>query len=163
MGSEMCIRDRSNIKYKNYEIENSTHEIKVGDYTFPIKIIQSTFYEVKKVENGVDKNKLKENLCYNVKKQLEYQIPVSARIVDAKEKYNVSKNMIEYVLTVTTSENIAQLDILTKSQAEQIIKENNEKLKEEGEEINSNPEKRPIDDMRNEFEEKKEDKQDKNN
>ena len=45
---------------------------------------------------------------------------------------------------------------------ESILK-NNEKLKEEGEEINSNPEKRPIDDMRNEFEEKKEDKQDKNN
>ena len=144
-----------NIEYKDYTIENKTHEFKFGDYTFPIKIVASTFYEVEKVESNIDKDKLKEELRYNVKKELDYTIPVSARIVDAKEKFNISKNMIEYVLTVTTSEDIAQLDMLTKQQAEQIIKENNEKLEEDGTEHNSNPEKRPIDDIRNDFEEDK--------
>ena len=38
-----------NIKYKEYEIENKTLELKLGDYTFPIKVIVSTFYEVKKL------------------------------------------------------------------------------------------------------------------
>ena len=35
--------------------------------------------------------------------------------------------MIEYVVTVTTKEDIAKLDILTKSEAEAIIKSNIEK------------------------------------
>ena len=51
-----------NIKYKDYEIENKTYELKLGDYTFPIKITVSTFYEVRKVENKVDVEKLKEDL-----------------------------------------------------------------------------------------------------
>ena len=143
-----------NIKYKNYEIENKTHELKLGDYTFPIKITVSTFYEVKKVENKVDVQKLKEELSSQVLKELEYKIPVSARIIDSKDKYNVGKNMIEYVVTVTTKEDIAKLDILSKSEAESIIKSNEEKKsKEEGEQKPSNPENRPINDIRNEFKE----------
>ncbi|MCC3863280.1 sporulation protein YqfD [Terrisporobacter petrolearius] len=141
-----------NIKYKDYEIENKTHELKIGDYTFPVKIIVSTFYEAKKVENKIDVEKLKEELSSSVLKELDYTIPVSARIVDSKDKYNVNKSMVEYVVTVTTSEDIAQLDILSKSEAQAIIKSNLEKKKqEEGEQKSSNPQNRPINDIRNEF------------
>lgn len=143
-----------NIKYKDYEIENKTHELKLGDYTFPIKLTVSTFYEVKKVENKIDVEKIKAELSTAVLKELDYTIPVSARIVDSKDKYNVNKSMVEYIVTVTTSENIAQLDILSKSEAEAIIKSNLEKKKqEEGEQKSSNPQNRPINDIRNEFKE----------
>ena len=51
-------------------------------------------------------------------------------------------------------EDIAKLDILTKSEAEAIIKSNIEKKnQEDGEQKISNPEKRPINDIRNEFKE----------
>lgn len=157
---------KRNIKYRDYEIENKTYEFRLGDYTFPLKIIATTFYEVKKVEGKVDVNKLKEDLSSVVRNELAYKIPVSARIVDTKDKYNISKSMVEYVVTVQTSENIAQLDILSKSEAEAIIKSNQEKKKqEEGEEQNSNPQKRPINDIRNEFKEdsnKKEEKSENN-
>ena len=143
-----------NIKYRDYEIENNIKELRIGDYTFPIKITVSTFYEVKKVENKIDIEKLKKELSSKVLKQLEYTIPVSARILDVKDKYNVDKSMIEYVVTVTTKEDIAKLDILTKSEAEAIIKSNIEKKnQEDGEQKISNPEKRPINDIRNEFKE----------
>lgn len=143
-----------NIKYRDYEIENNIKELRIGDYTFPVKITVSTFYEVKKVENKIDVEKLKKELSSKVLKQLEYTIPVSARILDVKDKYNVDKSMIEYVVTVTTKEDIAKLDILTKSEAEAIIKSNIEKKnQEEGEQKTSNPEKRPINDIRNEFKE----------
>ena len=143
-----------NIRYEEYEIENKTHELKLGDYTFPIKIKVSTFYEVKKIENKIDVEKIKKQLSENVLKELEYTIPVSARIIDSKDKYNVDKNMVEYIVTVTTSENIAQLDILSKSEAEAIIKSNLEKKQqEEGEQKSSNPQNRPINDIRNEFKE----------
>ena len=143
-----------NIKYKDYEIENKTYELRLGDYTFPLKVIVSTFYEVRKVENKVDVEKLKEDLSRQVLKELQYTIPVSARNIVSKDKYNVTPNMVEYVVTVQTSENIAKLEILSKSEAEAIIKSNQEKkIKEEGEEQNSNPQKRPINDIRNEFEE----------
>lgn len=143
-----------NIKYRDYEIENNIKELRLGDYTFPIKITVSTFYEVKKVENKIDVEKLKKELSSKVLKQLEYTIPVSARILDVKDKYNVDKSMIEYVVTVTTKEDIAKLDILTKSEAEAIIKSNIEKKnQEDGEQKISNPEKRPINDIRNEFKE----------
>ena len=143
-----------NIKYKNYEIENKTYQLRLGDYTFPIKITVSTFYETKKTENKIDVEKLKKELSSQVLKDLEYKIPVSARYVDVKDKYNVNKSMIEYVVTVTTSEDIAQLDILSKSEAEAIIKSNLEKKKqEEGEQKTSNPKNRPINDIRNEFKE----------
>ena len=60
--------------------------------------------------------------------------------------------MVEYIVTVTTSENIAQLDILSKSEAEAIIKSNLEKKQqEEGKQKSSNPQNRPINDIRNEF------------
>ena len=158
-----------NIKYKDYEIENKTYELRLGDYTFPLKVIVSTFYEVRKVENKVDVEKLKEDLSRQVLKELQYTIPVSARNIVSKDKYNVTPNMVEYVVTVQTSENIAQLEILNKSEAEAIIKSNQEKkIKEEGEEQNSNPQKRPINDIRNEFEEdsdnsNEEDKEEGNN
>ena len=143
-----------NIKYRDYEIENNIKELRIGDYTFPVKITVSTFYEVKKVENKIDVEKLKKELSSKVLKQLEYTIPVSARILDVKDKYNVDKSMIEYVVTVTTKEDIAKLDILTKSEAEAIIKSNIEKKnQEDGEQKISNPEKRPINDIRNEFKE----------
>lgn len=143
-----------NIKYKDYEIENKTYELKLGDYTFPIKLTVSTFYEVRKVENKIDVKKVKEELSRAVLKELDYTIPVSARIVDSKDKYNVNKSMVEYIVTVTTSEDIAQLDILSKSEAEAIIKSNLEKKKqEEGEQKSSNPHNRPINDIRNEFKE----------
>ena len=143
-----------NIKYRDYEIENNIKELRIGDYTFPVKITVSTFYEVKKVENKIDIEKLKKELSSKVLKQLEYTIPVSARILDVKDKYNVDKSMIEYVVTVTTKEDIAKLDILTKSEAEAIIKSNIEKKnQEDGEQKTSNPEKRPINDIRNEFKE----------
>lgn len=143
-----------NIKYRDYEIENNIKELRIGDYTFPVKITVSTFYEVKKVENKIDVEKLKKELSSKVLKQLEYTIPVSARILDVKDKYNVDKSMIEYVVTVTTKEDIAKLDILTKSEAEAIIKSNIEKKnQEDGEQKVSNPEKRPINDIRNEFKE----------
>ena len=123
---------------------------KLGDYTFPIKITVSTFYEVRKVENKIDVKKVKEELSRAVLKELDYTIPVSARIVDSKDKYNVNKSMVEYIVTVTTSEDIAQLDILSKSEAEAIIKSNLEKKKqEEGEQKSSNPQNRPINDIRN--------------
>ena len=143
-----------NIKYRDYEIENNIKELRIGDYTFPVKITVSTFYEVKKVENKIDVEKLKKELSSKVLKQLEYTIPVSARILDVKDKYNVDKSMIEYVVTVTTKEDIAKLDILTKSEAEAIIKSNiGKKNQEDGEQKISNPEKRPINDIRNEFKE----------
>ena len=143
-----------NIIYRDYEIENNIKELRIGDYTFPVKITVSTFYEVKKVENKIDVEKLKKELSSKVLKQLEYTIPVSARILDVKDKYNVDKSMIEYVVTVTTKEDIAKLDILTKSEAEAIIKSNIEKKnQEDGEQKISNPEKRPINDIRNEFKE----------
>ena len=143
-----------NIKYRDYEIENNIKELRIGDYTFPVKITVSTFYEVKKVENKIDVEKLKEELYTKVEKELAYTIPVSARIVDVKDKYNVGKNMVEYVVTVTTKEDIAKLDILTKSEAEAIIKSNLEKKsQEEGEQKTSNPEKRPINDIRNQIKE----------
>ena len=143
-----------NIKYNDYQIENKTYEVKLRDYTFPIKLTVTTFYEVKKVENKIDVKKIKEELYSDVKKQLEYKIPVSARYVDVKDKYNVNKRMVEYEVTVTTSEDIGQLDILSKSEAESIIKYNLEKKKkEEGEQKSSNPQNRPINDIRNEFKE----------
>ena len=109
---------------------------------------------MKKVENKIDVEKLKEELYTKVEKELAYTIPVSARIVDVKDKYNVGKNMVEYVVTVTTKEDIAKLDILTKSEAEAIIKSNLEKKsQEEGEQKTSNPEKRPINDIRNQIKE----------
>ena len=51
-----------NIKYKDYIIENKTKEIRLGNYTFPLKIVVSTFFEVEKEEVEVNRDKLKESL-----------------------------------------------------------------------------------------------------
>ena len=59
--------------------------------------------------------------------------------------------MLEYTITVQTSENIANVYSLSKAEAENMIREQN--THKEGEEVvPSNPEKRPINDIRNEFE-----------
>ena len=59
--------------------------------------------------------------------------------------------MLEYTITVQTSENIANIYSLTKAEAENMIREQN--IPKEGEEVvPSNPEKRPITDIRNQFE-----------
>ena len=59
--------------------------------------------------------------------------------------------MLEYTITVQTSENIANIYSLTKAEAENMIREQN--IPKEGEEVvPSNPEKRPLNDIRNEFE-----------
>ena len=62
-----------------------------------------------------------------------------------------------------TSENIAEVYPLSKSEAEQIIKEQNKKNEESGESVPSNPSKRLINDIRNEFEEDNKDNEDTNN
>lgn len=143
---------RRNIDYKDYVIENKEHKFSLGDYTFPIRINVSTFYETKDVKVKKDKEELKKDLANKALKELDYIIPASARIVDVKHDYKVGKNnMLEYSITVTASENIAEVDPLTKSEAEQIIKEQNTP-KDGSEAVPSNPEKRPINDIRNEFE-----------
>ena len=72
--------------------------------------------------------------------------------------------MLEYTITVQTSENIANVYSLSKAEAENMIREQN--THKEGEEVvPSNPEKRPINDIRNEFENtnnKEEDNKDQN-
>ena len=77
-------------------------------------------------------------------------MPVSARVVNVEHDYKVNKNMLEYVIIVQTSENIAKVDSLSKAEAEQLIKDQNNP--KDGEEpVPQNPEKRPINDIRNEF------------
>lgn len=142
---------RKNIKYKDYTIDNKEHKLSIGDYTFPVKINVSTFNETKDVKIKKDKEKLKKELSEKSLKELEYIIPASARVVDVSHDYKVNKNMLEYVITVQTSENIVQVDPLSKAEAEQLIKDQNNP--KDGEEpVPQNPEKRPINDIRNEFE-----------
>ena len=110
-------------------------------------------------ETNRDKDELKKELSNKVLKELDYRIPASAKILDVKHNYNVKNNMLEYTITVTTSENIAQIDMLTKSQAQQIIKEQNSS-KDGSEVVPSNPQKRPINDIRNEIENNNSSKED---
>ena len=101
-------------------------------------------------------SRVKKELKEKTLKELDYIIPASARIVDSKHDYKVNKNMLEYTITVQTSENIANVYSLSKAEAENMIREQN--THKEGEEVvPSNPEKRPINDIRNEFENTKED------
>lgn len=144
---------RRNINYNNYVIENKEHKLSIGNYTFPLKVKVSTFYETKDVKVKKDKEKLKKELSENALKELEYIIPASARIIKVDHDYKVNKNILEYRITVQASENIAKLYPLSKSEAEQIIKNQNNSTDTE-EPIPSNPEKRPINDIRNEFEDK---------
>ncbi|MBQ6631939.1 MAG: sporulation protein YqfD, partial [Romboutsia sp.] len=142
---------RKSIKYNNYIIENNEYKLSLGNYTFPLKIKVSTFYETKDKKVEKDKEQVKKELKDKTLKELDYTIPASARIVDSKHNYNVNKNMLEYTITVQTSENIANIYSLSKAEAENMIREQNKP--KEGEEVQpSNPEKRPINDIRNEFE-----------
>ena len=154
---------RRKIKYNDYAIENKELKLTLGNYTFPVKVNISTFYEVNNIKIEKDEQKLKEELKQQVLKELEYMIPASAKYTDVKHEYKVNKNMLEYLVTVQTSEDIAQVYSLTKSQAEKIIKENS--VDESGEPTPSNPAKREINDIRNQFEQESNDsdKDDKSN
>jgi len=141
---------RRNIKYNDYSIENKDYKLSLGNYTFPLKLKVSTFYETKDKKVEKDKEEIMKELKEKSLKELDYTIPASARIVDSKHNYKVNKNMLEYKITVQTSENIANIYSLTKAEAENMIREQN--IPKEGEEVvPSNPEKRPINDIRNEF------------
>ena len=142
---------RRNIKYNDYVIENQEYKLSLGNYTFPLKLKVSTFYETEDKKIEKDKEQVKKELKEKTLKELDYIIPASARIVDSKHDYKVNKNMLEYTITVQTSENIANVYSLSKAEAENMIREQN--THKEGEEVvPSNPEKRPINDIRNEFE-----------
>lgn len=155
---------RRNIKYNDYVIENEEYKLSLGNYTFPLKLKVSTFYETEDKKIEKDKEQVKKELKEKTLKELDYIIPASARIVDSKHDYKVNKNMLEYTITVQTSENIANVYSLSKAEAENMIREQN--TPKEGEEVvPSNPEKRPINDIRNEFENtnnKEEDNKDQN-
>lgn len=148
---------RRNIDFKNYEIENKEHELTIGDYTFPLKIKSSNFHEVNVKEVEKNKDEVKEELKQRALKELEYTIPVDSRYKDVKYKYKVKKDKLEYIVTVTTLENIAKVYSLSKSEAEELIRQESEP-KEGEEEVPSNPDKRPINDIRNEFKDINKDK-----
>ena len=154
---------RKNIKYKDYTIENKEYKISLGNYTFPLQLKVSTFYETKDKKVEKNKEQLKETLKEKALKELDYIIPASARIVESKHDYKVNNNMLEYTITVQTSENIANVYSLSKVEAENMIRDQN--TPKEGEVVPSNPEKRPINDIRNQFENsnnKEDDNKDKN-
>ena len=152
---------RRNIKYKDYTVDNKEYKLTFKDYTFPLKINVSTFNETKDVKVKKNQEELKKELSQNALKEIEYIIPPSAKIVDVKHDYKINKNMLEYLLTVHTSENIAKVYPLSKSEAERVIKDQNSP--KDGEEVvPSNPEKRPINDIRNEFQEQNNNDEEKN-
>lgn len=139
---------RRNIKYDNYIIENKEHKLSIKDYTFPVKIGVSTFYETVNTKVEKDKEELKEELSNQVLKELEYIIPASAKIVDVSHKHSVNNGLLEYSITVTASENIIQVYPLTKAQAQEFIEQ--ESTQEE-ESVPINPDKIPKTDIRNEL------------
>jgi similar to stage IV sporulation protein len=139
---------RRNIKYDNYIIENKEHKLSIKDYTFPVKIGVSTFYETVNTKVEKDKEELKEELSNQVLKELEYIIPASAKIVDVSHKHNVNNGLLEYSITVTASENIIQVYPLTKAQAQEFIEQEST---EEEESVPINPDKIPKTDIRNEL------------
>lgn len=143
---------RRKIDYKNYTIDNKEYKLSIGNYTFPLNIKISTFNETKDIKVKKDKEELKKELSKKALKELEYIIPSSARIIKVDHDYKVNKNILEYIVTVTASENIAKMHPLSKSEAEQIINEQYQNNEDEA--VPSNPEKRPINDIRNEFEDK---------
>lgn len=143
---------RRKIDYKNYTIDNKEYKLSIGNYTFPLNIKISTFNETKDIKVKKNKEELKKELSKKALKELEYIIPSSARIIKVDHDYKVNKNILEYIVTVTASENIAKMHPLSKSEAEQIINEQYQNNEDEA--VPSNPEKRPINDIRNEFEDK---------
>lgn len=143
---------RRKINYKNYEIENKEYKIEIGNYTFPLKVKVSNFYEVNIKEIKKDTEEVKKQLMEKAEKELEYIMPVDARLKDAKHQYKVKKDKLECIITVTMLENISKVHHLSKSESQQLIIDQS-KPKEEGAEVPpSNPEKRPITDIRNQFE-----------
>ncbi|MGL4796473.1 MAG: sporulation protein YqfD, partial [Paraclostridium sp.] len=143
---------RKKIDYKNYQIENKEHKISIGDYTFPLRIKVSTFHEVNIKEVKKDSEEVKQQLMEKAEKELQYTMPIDARLKDAKHQYKVKNGKLEYIITVTMLENISNVYPLSKSEAQQLIIDQS-KPKEEGEVVPpSNPDKRPITDIRNEFE-----------
>ncbi|MGL5752871.1 MAG: sporulation protein YqfD [Paraclostridium sp.] len=154
---------RKNINYKNYEIENKEYKLEIGDYTFPIKIQASVFHEVNVKETKKDTEAIKNELKEKALKEIEYIMPIGARLQDTDHQYKVKDGKLEYTVTVTMLENIAKVYPLSKSEAEQLIKDQS-KPNEEGEEVEpvpSNPDKRPINDIRNEFDDPDEKNKDK--
>ena len=147
-----------NIKYKDYIIENKTKDIKLANYNIPIKIVVSTFYEVQKKQVEVDSNKLKEELKQKALKDLYYMMPASAKMGDVNYQHKVSKNLLEYIVTVQASEDISKVYSLSKQEINQILQENSKS--EDGEPVPSNPTKRPINDIKNEFEQQQNNKDD---
>ena len=149
-----------NIKYKDYIIENKKKDIKLGNYTFPLKIVVSTFFEVEKEEVEVNRDKLKESLKQKALKDLYYMMPASAKMEDVNYQHKVSKNMLEYIVTVQASEDISKVYSLNKQEINKILEENSKS--EDGEPVPSNPQKRPIDDIKNKYEQnnKKDDTKD---
>ena len=117
----------------------------------------STFYETKDKKVTKDKDELKEKLQQESLNELNYIIPPSARYKDVSYDYKVEKNMLKYIITVHTLENIVEVKNLSKSEAENMILELNNSTEEQ---VPSNPEKRPINDIRNELDIKEEQKQD---
>ena len=78
---------RRNIKYNDYVIENEEYKLSLGNYTFPLKLKVSTFYETKDKKIEKDKEQVKKELKEKTLKELDYIIPASARIVDFKHDY----------------------------------------------------------------------------
>ena len=138
---------RRNIGYKNYVIENKNYKFSIGDYTFPIQIKVSTFNDVTLKSVKKDTNEIKASLKQKALKELDYIIPLDARIVDVKHDYNIKKDTLEYIVTVETSENIAKIQPLSKSEAEQILRKEEEKQNEIQLQPR-NPQKMPINDPR---------------
>lgn len=149
-----------NIKYKDYVVENKIKEIKLGNYTFPIKILVSTFYEVEKEQVKIDVDKLKNELKQKALKDLYYMMPASAKMIDVNYKHKVDKNMLEYIVTVQASEDISKVYPLSKQEIGKILEENSKG--EDGEEVPSNPQKRPIDDVKNKYDKNKKNQKENN-
>ncbi|MFR9069391.1 MAG: stage IV sporulation protein, partial [Paraclostridium sp.] len=105
---------------------------------------------------------VKKDLEKKALKDLEYNMPVDTRIKDVDHQHKVKNGKLEYILTVKTLENIAKVHSLSKSEAEELIRQENEKKQKEDEAIPSNPQKRPINDIRNEFEDINKDKDNEN-
>ena len=53
---------RRNIKYNDYVIENQEYKLSLGNYTFPLKLKVSTFYETEDKKIEKDKEQVKKEL-----------------------------------------------------------------------------------------------------
>ena len=105
-------------------------------------------------------NEASEELKQKALKDLYYMMPASAKMEDVNYQHKVSKNMLEYIVTVQASEDISKVYSLNKQEINKILEENSKS--EDGEPVPSNPQKRPIDDIKNKYEQnnKKDDTKD---